>query len=133
MGKMSAKDIIDIIGPERIAAENEMIENPCAAILAMVPTQPVLSAYKMADRLPSIVMTRREKLAAEWAQIAVQYHQRMQDRGEKIPFPEVCFCGGRPHKYKAMINETDSYDCPIVNKKTVEARMKALGEAIYAE
>lgn len=86
--------------------------------------------------------TRDEIKAREWAAIAVQYHQWMEAKGGKIPFPDVCFCAGTPHKYGEAPDRTVHYrglgakrepvTCPVVSKKTHEARVKALGEAINA-
>lgn len=83
----------------------------------------------------------RESKAAEWAAIAVQFHQKAEAKGITIPFPDLCFCIGRPHLWGAAPNRTLSTElglkeistnCPIVSPKTKAARLAALGALINA-
>ncbi len=72
----------------------------------------------------------RAARAIEWAQIAVQYHQRMQAKGQPIPFPEVCFCNGFAHKRNDVVGHDAAIACPALSAKTAALRMKALGEVL---
>ncbi len=85
----------------------------------------------------------RESKAAEWAAIAVQFHQKAEAKGIKIPFPDLCFCIGRPHLWGAAPNRTlttalgvpikeITTHCPVVSPKTLAARHAALGALIHA-
>ena len=84
----------------------------------------------------------REARAKQWAAIAVQYHQKAIGKGIDIPFPDLCFCIGHPHKHgeapgrrlhfpDGSTKETQT-TCPVINKKTQALRVKALGEALGA-
>jgi hypothetical protein len=87
-------------------------------------------------------MTRDELKAREWADIAVQYHQKAEAKGIAIPFPDLCFCIGRPHKYgeapnRELVTREGSKGlvetrCPVISRKTHALRVKMIGEAIGA-
>lgn len=118
---MSAKDVIAVLGPERIAAENAIFDNPDSAIHRVVPRERI----QLARVSPP---TRDELRAKEWAEIAVQYHQKTAARGFG-PFPDLCFCHGvAPHDH----DPTGLNPCPVISAKTRAARVKAIGEAIGA-